>query len=685
MFRRYGTKFLDRGDLFLVQKRTVFVSTKPIRSRRRATQTRISHLDEAEEQLDSQLNELKQQEMKLRAFLEEQKDKRIQRTIAENDNLDVSLKASEKDVLAIEQGIRQLPTGQKQASLFSKTKPKGLPTSIQNRIYPSKTAQLLESDIAWPNKLELLKSKGGFENIPAKDVGIFIHQIPLQVRASNVVQLEKMLQDAHVPLDTSIVNGLMSGYAQVGSPQDVERLMKLDPSPPTHYTFGHLAKAYFKTKNVDQVGVVLQRMNELELQPTLPIYTTIIQACIQSRQYRRALKIFDNLKYMAVKTQPDVKLYNTMMLAASKEMNVNKVLDLFREMTSRAVDPLVPDAETYNTLVYACARDEKTQLQAWKFFIEMLDAGLSAGRHTMNALLYLCANTGELLLTRALFKQLCMRAESYPDGFALNCLFTAYSKYNPNTLSTVLESPYGPKIRSKVMIQTANEVPNLEMMPPMLPLTLLSPEMVLAESAALVQFFSEKLPQILFVQNMASASSHSPVLFNFVHLPAKLGDFEEYKRRYNEYTFSIVPTKGKPTEEATKITALAIPRDGNVYRQAILAAKDARALDFARQVWEERGSWRHTDMFKQMSKEAQEKSDIRFARDMVEMFAASGEVENALRIVMSTSKYFRWRRVHLQPLIDICAEHEDFATLKEIHKLLGWYWRREQSLLHEKI
>lgn len=663
----------------------MFVSTKPIRTRRRGSQIRPSKLDEAEAQLDSQLNELKHQELQLRKFLEEQKDKRIQETIVENDNLEISQSASNKDISAIEQSMQQLPAGKKEASLFSKSRPNELPESIQNRIYPSKTAQLLESDLSWHHKIDLLSSKGGFEGIPQRDIGIFIHQIPLLARANSVARLEKMLQDAKVPFDTSIVNGLMSGYAQVGSPEDVERLMKLDPSPPTHYTFGHLAKAYFKTKNVDQVGAVLQRMSELELQPTLPIYTTVIQACIQSRQYRRALKIFDNLKYMAVKTQPDVKLYNTMMLAASKEMNVNKVLDLYREMTSRAVDPLVPDAETYNTLVYACTRDEKTHIQAWKFFMEMLDAGLSTGRHTMNALLYMCANTGELFLTRALFKQLCMRPESYPDGFALNCLFTAYAKYTPNTLSTVLESPYGPKIRSKVMIQTSNEAPNLEMMPPMLPLNLLSSELIVAESAALVQFFAEKQPEILFVQNMASASSNSPVLFNFVHLPARLGDFQEYKRRYHEYTFSVAAVKEKSTEEVSKLNQVAIPRDGNVYRQAILAAKDAKDLEFARQVWEERGSWRHTDMFKQLPKEAREKSDIRFARDMVELFAVSGEVENALRIVLSTSKYFRWRRVHLQPLIDICVEHEDFATLKEIHKLLGWYWRREQSLLHEKI
>lgn len=688
MFKRCGTEFLYRISANPSLTRSVYVSTKPGRTRRRTTQLRSSSLDDAEKQLDSQLQELRQQELKLRKFLRDKEDEKRQKTLIREDNLETSGPASDHEIAAIEKGLRQLPlsTGDKKSEsrLFSSSRKGLLPSSIQKKISPSQAVQLLVAESTWPEKISLLQNNGGFSGVPVEDVGRFLHQIPLDVRALNVERLEEMVNEAGITLSASVTDALMAGYAQNGSPENVERLVALDSSSVSPFTFGHLAKAYFKTRNIDEVGRVLDRMNEKGLAPTLPIYTTVIQACIQNRQYKRALKIFDNLKYMAVKTQPDVKLYNAMMLAASKERNINKVLDLFREMTSRAVDPLIPDAESYNTLVYACSRDEKTQLQAWKYFIEMLDAGLSTGRHTMNALLYLCASTGELLLTRALFKQLCLRPESYPDGFALNCLFTAYSRYNPSTLSTVLESPYGPKIRSKVVIQTANDTPNPAMMPPMLPLTILSPEMILAESAALVQFFSEKAPQTLWVQKKASASTNSPVLFNFVHLPAKLGNFEEYKRRYLAHTFSWVENKDTETKTIDTPVQLAIPRDTDVYRQALLAATDARDLDFARQVWEERGAWRHTPAFRMLPKEKRDTSDVRFARDMVKAFAACGEVENALRLVMSSCKYFRWRRVHLQPLIDICIEHEDFASLKEINKLLGWYWRREQKLLHEK-
>lgn len=667
MWRFHRTLLKPRATIV----RRVYVPTKV-----RARSHKEELLHESSE-LDAKLKELKDQELELRRFLRQKREEETVKEIARHDASILDVHATKDDIAALEEGLNLGESLEKSMPSTSTQ----LPESILKKLPEQKSLDMYfgHKSLNWISHLSQLHD---LKDVPVADAAKFVQLLDLKMpqNAHATPRVHELLQGAgYGKLPATINHNLMAGYATLGMPNEVEELSLTVPQ--NEVVFGHLVKAYFKAKDLSSVTQIIPRMKAAGLEPSLPIYTTVIQSFIQHKDVASAFSVFDNLKYLSTSTQPDAKLYNSLILAASKQHNVNKALDLYEEMSTRPIDPLEPNQETLNTLIYACARDPKTHVRAWELFLQ-LQRNFSADHNSMRALLYLCGETGELMLLRKLIAQLCANPETYPDDFALNCLFLGYVNYDPSKPSVVLATSLGPRIRDQIMNTSPTPPASDEWIPPFLPVSEeLSNGLVIAESGAMIQFCYEKARDLLQVKSKSSASSSSPVIFNHLKIAIEKGTFENFQQRW--YTFTKRPDLGDSVEvvdDAEQPHAMALTRNHNLYRLGLEACIKFRNLDFARTIWSERGKWRHSEAFKSRPADWKKKTDIAFARKMVELFAVCGQTEDALRLVESTSKQFRWRRHHLEPLLEVAAKQEDYDTILKAKGLLRRYYEREREL-----
>ncbi|ANB15005.1 Ccm1p [Sugiyamaella lignohabitans] len=693
---------------------------------------KLDSLAKESKDFESRIKQIQAYTAVLRRYIAEKDEALVKEQAAEKEKLVVDSRASEKELESLEKaleidsetdinrGIKNskvqtpqlsgsedpLPVKLSGLGLFANPASSvSLPASILSRLGNS-VASISSShsqDQNWLKVIHSLQTFGGLQGLAVGDVDKLIQNIPLDQRSSNQIMplIHQMMAEANIKPSKLTLDLTMAAYAHKGETDQVELFMKqmqTDGFTPDVYTYGHLIKSYAKNRDLKNASLKLHEMQSLNITPSLQIYTTILQTCIRVNDFDEAFRVFDLLKYMSLETQPDLRIYNSLLLAAAKQHNIEKVLDLLAEMTTRPLNPLEPNAETYNTLIFACARDERTHIQAWKYLIEMKEKGFDIDRKSINALLYLCGETGEVLLARAMFRQLCTNPMSYPDSFAFNCLLNSYSNYKPGIFSPVMASELGTKIRSSFFLNdhlASFSDPDASVsMPPFIPTTMLhSHVQVLAESKALFDFFTDFMPSMI----------NAKVILTYLKVPFKLGYFKEFRSRYRDLTFFDKPeeadNRGILVEEPEEPEELensdistsdesavaidrsfrAIPRNWNTYDLAIKAAVAAGNMNFAQKVWMERGLYRRTPAFKQLPEKVRKSSDFAFAQSMVELHTKCGDIDQALKLIRSTIKLFHWKKYQVADLINKIEEMEDEQSRKELIHLLASYHRAEQT------
>ena len=527
--------------------------------------------------------------------------------------------------------------------------------------------------------------------LQTKDVNQLILAIPLSHRRNLISIVHEMMFNANIPMDKLTHDLIMATYAHQGSTVVVEAFFEqLQQSgfQPDDYTFNHLIKSLSKNNDlIRSVKVVKDMQNIYKVEPSLTTITTLLQTCIRVKDYNQAFDIFAMLKFLSIKTLPDIRIYNSLMLAASKQHNVDKVLDLYNEMTTRPIDPLQPNVETLFTLIYACARDPRTYLKAWQYVIELYQNHQYQyeTRKFINLMLYLCSTTGEVSFARVLFKHLTLNRQTYPDSTMLNSLFKAYTNYKIGHFSPILATPLGAKLRSSFLFETTPEYHELQPLtnkaiPPFLAVPILKqPDHVIAESEAIMQFFIDNHPQLV----------NDKVIFNFLKIPISINNLDEFKRRYEEYT-TFFSSKGRGklfTISDDKNNKIKFSRNHYIYDLAINACcidPSESSFQFATTIWTERGKWRKTPMFRRLSRQDRIQSDFNFAQAMVKVMSLCGYTTDAMDILKSCINQFKWTNAHVVELKSKLNELEDQAGLKELNRLLGTYHRQRLDLQEYK-
>lgn len=586
----------------------------------------------------------------------------------------------------------------------------------------------------WSHVMASLRAKK-FEII---DINSLLTSIPLDIRAQFLPRIEGWIAKCKQKPTAVTYGQIMMGYAESGNVAKVEerfrQMIEADITPNVH-TYAHRLKACDKQGDLKMAMEVFEDLKlatELYgIRPNHVIFTTLISTSLRNHKVELAAQIFEFMKYTSKETQPTTHTYNSLITASAIRSNTEKALDLFYEMKPKGV----ADVRTYQSLILACLRLEKYHLKAWELLLELREQHSDSffSRQTLVVVFQAAAVTGDLAFLRSLYKQLCMSPDTYPDAILTQLLMQAYARYDTKSgaaASSALSATWGrlyggtaqdmlqgflfPDFQGMAALHESH--PGL--IPPFLPTTTVeslsfSRKHIISESRAIFQFLKTNKPQLL--DEIAA--------IDYLKAGSRHRDFAEFLRRYKEVSVSASEGDGaviSPSDQKTyssrqknaqrydsmkpfnpvlrtdnhffvalnaiQSDCIADPeeRDPNLNHplRNLTPEEVNERLDFAQEVWVERGQWRKTDAFKKKYKTRalQISADYNFACKIINALAALKQPGEAAAILSSTPVSFNWRKKDLA-FFHIIADafyHED--ALREITKAV--YRERE---LHEAV
>ncbi|OWB64634.1 hypothetical protein B5S29_g5816 [[Candida] boidinii] len=127
----------------------------------------------------------------------------------------------------------------------------------------------------------------------------------------------------------------------------------------------------------------------------------------------------------------------------------------------------------------------------------------------------------------------------------------------------------------------------------------------------------------------------------------------------DEDTINIQKVKSERLPEFTRIAQgleFKFPRDDRIYNSCMHASRRFKDLKFSQEIWIERGLYRKTSNFQNLSKLKQDELDFKFARSMLSNFVITGAITDAYQLVLSSQSRFIWTYYHLKSLIELCTQ-----------------------------
>ncbi|KAG5358387.1 Mitochondrial group I intron splicing factor CCM1 [Yarrowia sp. B02] len=557
------------------------------------------------------------------------------------------------------------------------------------------------------------------------DFNSLMTSIPVDIRAQFLPQIEEWIEKRGVTPSAITYGQVMMGYAEEGNVDKVEeryRQMIENDITPTVHTYAHRLKACDKNGDLDQAMEIFEDLKLAQqlygIRPNQVIFTTLISTSLRNHKVELAAQIFEYMKYASSETQPTAHTYNSLITASAMRSNTEKALDLFEEMKQKAV----ANVRTYQSLIMACLRQEKYHLKAWELLLELREQHSESfySRHTLVVVFQAAAVTGDLAFLRSLYKQLCMSPDTYPDAILTQLLMQAYARYDTregSVASSALRATWGrlyggnaqdmmqgflfPDIAGMAQLNETHP----GMVPPFLPTNTIESlsfnrQKIIAESKAVFQFLKNNKPQLL--DGIAA--------IDYLKAGGRHRDFSEFLRRYNEVSVGPGEVEGavvspaelktysarqkKPQRYDSNVEFAPAPRTDSHFFVALNAVQSDciadpherdpnlnhalrplspeelnERLDFAQQVWVERGQWRKTEAYKSKYKtEAQQiAADYNFALKIINALAALKQLGEASAILAATPPTFNWKSHDLAFFHHVADAFYHEGALKEIY------------------
>ncbi|OUM55221.1 hypothetical protein BVG19_g4716 [[Candida] boidinii] len=481
-------------------------------------------------------------------------------------------------------------------------------------------------------------------------------------------------------------------------------------------TCGIMINTYSKIGDLNKIKFFLNLLNANGLKPSLVIYTSILQCYIRLNKYKQACDIFDTMKFESIETSPSAKTYNSIILMDILNNNIEKALSRYDEMeqsSTRTGLELKPERETLLALARGCSTRTELLLKGWRFIIEYYRLKYPIENLVLEIMIQLAKSDGDLNFARALYlnmndlKSKTTNKFEIPSGTALKLLFNSYvtssedyklkkNQYEEDDvgtdkgeqialLSDIDDEVHAIKLKSLELI---NFEPIFNDRLPILPFDTINTKddkLILAESSAIFNYHLLKYPNILTSEIIEA------YLFVYAY---RCENIQQFKQIFNKITYldrgdDINPENGLIGEQEENITIeepefyeqaqedeavtgniqrlpeftriaqgleFKFPRDDRIYNSCMHAARRFKDLKFSQEIWMERGLYRKTQNFQNLSKLKQDELDFKFARSMLSNFVITGAITDAYQLVLSSQSRFIWTYYHLKSLIELCTQ-----------------------------
>lgn len=566
-----------------------------------------------------------------------------------------------------------------------------VPESITDRLGLAVKYLVNKDHQNWSLVLDQLQLEGGFKDISPKDVRLLAYSIPVSDFQNVFPKFSALMAEAGIAMSPKILNTYMRSLLY-GSTVDGDKMTEIQKCADQikelskghkmpRITYELLVQAYGKNLNVQKMNEVLAEMQLMKLTPSKTTYSNVLSTCVyKAKDHKTATELFDYMKFESAKTQPSTKQYQHMIVSHVINDNVEKALDLYDEMLQGNI-PL--NQAILQCLARGCSTREHLKVKAWHFMFEIYEKGWNPTVETAEFMIYLCAKDGDLAMARAVYQQLNLSQSLLSKSFAFLMKAYATASTNHQHLPSITLNEAGRKFRNNLLAKTNlhPKLSNPRQMLPFLPLPeLREANEIMAESSAMMAHSVMVNPSFLVIESIN----------NYLNVAATVGTLEDFIDRFNEFTFldktgipqtryvldgvdesteaseleeveekqeKKLPTKSPLLSEVMAGNGAAVrkPRNSLSYIYALKAAGEHRNYKFAQQIWTERGSFRKSDLFKNMLRKEKDKQDFEFAIAMVNALTTMGMYDDALAIIVSTEYQFKWTWAHFRDLYDKAA------------------------------
>lgn len=514
----------------------------------------------------------------------------------------------------------------------------------------------------------LNKNELGFKNLKNDHIQDFLNQIPAgKLNLKSINDIQKMLDLAEIKYDEHIYGFLMKQLADNNETLKVQALFDEAISKglkPKHSMYGHLIKAYSKDLNIDRINLILQKMYSENLEPSAVLYTNILRLCSNLKDYKQSEEIFQMMKFRSINSKPDIETYNTMIEISNKKNDLLRAEDLYRELLNEGLKPTV---FTLNCLARVCSKNKSTLLQGWRYIIEINELKLEPNINTFEVMLRLAAKDGDLELARAMYLKIFemqINSKKYLMNESSVFLLMAYREFKFGKTPQLLHYKEGSIIRRNTIAlvdflglhQTIINDPILskqrESYPPLLPLrNLINTKQIIAESNAVWAHHLLCNPNGIVTAN----------IITYMRIAVEHGDKEEFLRRYTTFTYpneEIIVIEDEMVEEEQKPKAIKyieeknvkIERNSEIYLSLLSGGRRFKDSSICEKAWLERGEYRKTIKYQKISKSTRNDLDFKFAYEMVLSLIELELIYDAVHVVKSSERQFKWSFYKLKPL-----------------------------------
>lgn len=565
-----------------------------------------------------------------------------------------------------------------------------IPSRVKERLGPATHYLIDKNSQYWKLVMLHLQKNEGFSDLSSREVMKLLRCVPNNQILGVFPIFEQLMKDAKINQTSSIINTYLKKLVSYPA-LDQERLdiiestvdklrAKAKEGKLSTDTYEVLIEAFCKTKNIAKLEEVMVEMRKNDITPSARVYSSVLTTSVyQTKDHKQAVQLFDLMKFLAGCMAPKTRDYRDIIVSYINNDDIEKALDIYQEMRDRKIEV---DQNMLVALARGCVSRQELKLKAWDFMFEIYELGMKPARETVEYMLYLAAKNGDLSFSRALYQQIIKLNAFSPRS--LGFLMLAYASFTEDTVvPTISSHETGRKFRENMLnkVDYSLDLSNPIKAVPFLPkITLSTAKEVLSESSAI-------MAHSLLV-NRNAVTKHN--VNTYLNIAAKFGTLNEFKDRYEQFTYldmtgaprirvheedsavevidEMEPEEKYSTDVAlnTKSPVLScseepaafakIPRSTYTYTIALKAAAKHKTYEFAKEIWQERGTFRKTAAFTSMTRREKDALDFLFAACMVHCLSEINLLDDALAIVISTEYQFRWTWKELMPLHKAAVE-----------------------------
>lgn len=589
-----------------------------------------------------------------------------------------------------------------------------LPETIKERLGLAVKFLVTKHNQNWLLVLQQLQLAGGFKDVPPKDVRKFLYAMPLGDVAKLHHIIEQMLVEADIEISPKILNVFILGLSQGGTISDqnlgkietyVSRIYELNKGKKLpRDTYELMIRVHGKRNDLEKINHFLGEMKANKLEPSPVIYLDILSTCVyKARDHKQAVEIFDTLKFLSQKTKPDTRAYQDIIVSYVNNNDIEKALDLYREMLNTGVSV---NQKILVALAKGCISREELKLKAWDFMFDIYNNGWEPSLETYEYMMYLASKDFDVSFTRALYSKLNESGSLTAKAFTF--LMLAYSRAAvackidcPPSSITFHET--GRIFRRNILSDlkyTGSSDKDESVNLPFLPfLDLKTKREILAESSAMWAYTLIHNPEFINSENTNT----------YLNIAAHIGSIEDFEERFNSTTYldvaqnenqtrfiideseintlkdddnnedtDLSKTKTRDKNSMTtspllqqlgktpNLSVKKVARTSLTYVIALNAAGNCKNYPFAQKIWVERGLFRKSPLFTNLSRDKKNKLDFEFASAMVSSLAEMNLLQDALAILVSTEYQFKWTWRELHKLYEKAEMHGHDKLCKTI-------------------